>query len=172
MPDAPPSTEQVPDNRWTRRRFVRLLLLGTVVNLLASGSLAAFFSAGGRQRSLVVAALRRHLPGLGFTDRDYQRFAAARWASAQVVRTRGEALLAWGWPIYATTSWLERSRLAGRLERWSERVVTDFLLSTDYFDRARSGAPRYVALHTAGFAGCGNPLAWIRSADGRGTRPA
>jgi len=149
----------------TRRRLTKLLLVGTGVNLVAGAAMELYLLPDGRFRELVRSALFRRVGDLGFTDEDFDRFVVEYQAIHRVERE--EQLLGYAWPVYRWSPLLEQAEsMRTKLENWEERLITQFLLSTDYFAADRTGDPRYVTLYSPGLRPCQNPFARLRSTDG------
>lgn len=152
----------------SRRTFVYVLFAGAGVNLIAAGTLDDYWTDRGRFGRLILACLRRHLHGLGFSEPDYQRFV--RDKCRRHTMDEKEYGFSFVWPVYAWTSLLDRRpELAAQIENWEEKLITEFLLSTDFFDSARCGTPRYVAYYEAGTHPCRNPFARLRDPHERAT---
>lgn len=152
-------------NDVSRRRFTQLLLVGTGVNLAAGAAMEVYLLPDGRFRELVSSALLKRAGDLGFKPDDFERFLSDYCSARRPWPT--EAILSYGWPIYRWTSLLERSEaIQSKLENWEERLVTQFLLSTDYFAPGRTKDPMYVALYAPGLRPCRNPFARQRTIDG------
>lgn len=151
-------------NETTRRRFTLLLLAGTGLNLTAAATMEVYCVPEGRYRRLLESAILKHTEALGFSAEDYDGFIREFQAVHHV--DRAEYLLGFGWPIYRWSRIFERSAdLRSKLENWEERVTTTFLLSTNYFDPARDGAPSYIGLYIPGLRPCQNPFARRRAVD-------
>lgn len=155
-----------PENKrgLSRRAFVGVLAVGTGVNLVAGGALDGLWTDAGRHTRLVIAALRRHLSGLGFSETDFHRFARDR-IRREPMDSR-EYKFSFAWPVYAWTNILqERANLGTQIENWEEKLITQFLLSTNYFEADRRQAPVYRNYYAPGKEPCRNPFARLRNPD-------
>jgi hypothetical protein len=134
-----------------------ILIAGAAVNLSA----VVLLSPTLRYQRVIVATLRKHLVGLGFREQEYERFA--REFCGERPMNSKEKRLSLVWPVYFHTNLLEHSPVASQLESYAEKVVTSFLLATDWFDDTRNGPPRYLGLYTSdGTPVLHNPLAKLR----------
>lgn len=148
----------------SRRTFTKVLVVGTGINLVVGGTLDGYLTGGGRHQRLLLAALRRRVSGLGFSEADFHRFAGDRGRQHRM--DTQEHRFSFAWPVYAWTDLLQRRPdFASKIENWEEKLITQFFLSTDYFDAQRRGAPRYVAYYAPGRHPCKNPFAQLRNPD-------
>lgn len=157
----PSQVVMTPPRGLSRRAFVRLLVAGTGVNLVAGGALDGLWTDGGRQTRLTLAALRSRLAGLGFTEADFRRFARDRIRREEM--DDKEYRFSFVWPVYAWTTILHnRPGLGGQIENWEEKLITQFLLSTNYFAPHRKQPPTYQGYYAPGKDPCRNPFARLR----------
>ena len=144
----------------TRRAFLGILVVGTVVNVSGMVLLSPTI----RYQRVIVGTLRKHLSGLGFAVEEYERFA--REFCGERPMKPSEKRLSLIWPVYFHTELLERSPVGNRLESYAEKIITAFLLATDWFDESRTGPPRYLGLYaTDGSPVLHNPLATLRASN-------
>ena len=135
----------------------RALLLGS--GCLALLGVSSFRYLHASDEDAIVAVLRRCLGYLRLDDDGVRRFAHDYAAAHLISTAKLRALDAVG-PLYSHLPFNSRTLLPRDMRRGEERVVTKFLLSSDFFahgaDMTRT--VRYVGLFDP-LRGCGNPFA-------------
>lgn len=140
------------------RRTLMVAGLGAVA--LPAGLLA--WAARASRPDAVVAYLRHALPGLAVAEADRSAFAVD-WAGRIDPQGQRKAYYDLMFFLMANPG-LEASlpeRLRGHLQQFTRRLLTTFLLSTDFFGTAGQQPERtsFVAFADPYALGCRNPLA-------------
>jgi hypothetical protein len=133
--------------RVTRRHFLATALAGAL-------GLMGWYTYEHDFETLITQVLRTRLYFLDLEEADMGKFADDFRSDTGTYGLRGR-LLALAYPISHHANFLDVAD-AGE-EQFEDRVVSRFLLSTDFFTNGadESRAVRYVAYYTA----CGNPFA-------------
>jgi hypothetical protein len=145
-------------------RSRRLFLAGSVT----AGALVLFGGASWVYRSrddLIAFVIRRHLPDNDLSEGLIRTFAADFLANNERIQRNAMAVhgLRVVGPMVFSSSFQEiiPEKLASHLKKFERYVVSDFLLSTDFFQRgARSWrGVTYQGLYDPYLHPCANPLA-------------
>jgi len=133
-----------------------------VAGILALTGLYAYEN---RYRDLVVSVLRRNLAYLNLDEIDLYAFADEFVADRGTFGMRGH-LLALAFPVLDRVDFLNPRQ--EQMERFEYRVVSRFLLSTDFFwNGADESRPiRYVSYNSPFQRACGNPFAQFEFDEG------
>lgn len=133
----------------------RQLLGGVLFGALGLGGLYAYEN---RYRDLVVSIVRDRLSYLDLSQVDLDAFADDFIADRGAYGIRGR-LFAWAYPVIENAGFL--NPMPERTDTFEYRVVSRFLLSTDFFwhgsDETR--AIQYVAYDNPYVRLCANPFA-------------
>ena len=144
--------------RVSRRAFIRGLF---VLFGAAALGLGVVFRPGGAHR-VITAVVRKKLAYLTIAESDLEAFVEAFLdANRDPAWRRRLSPLTLTLPIYERSELLAMTPLANSIERLEEQVVTEFLLSSDFFSQGEdtTRAVRYVASYDPYDALCGNPFA-------------
>jgi hypothetical protein len=136
-----------------RRAFLSFGLAGGLVGLGAWRTLCT------TQQEAVVAVLRKRLNYLQLDEANLRRFAQDAVARQAVSGPRLRLLAAAG-PLYSQIALSGHDLISEGVRHGEERVVTLFLLSSDFFQNGRDETRpvRYVSYYDPVQA-CGNPFA-------------
>jgi hypothetical protein len=140
------------------KRFTRRQLLGGF--LLGALGLGGLYTYQNRYNKLIVSILQDRLSYLDLSEIDLDAFADDFADDRGTYGTRGR-LLALTYPIFETADFLNPAE--EETMRFEERVVSRFLLSTDFFwnNSDETRPVRYLAYNNPYRTGCANPLAQL-----------
>jgi hypothetical protein len=138
-----------------RRHF-----FGAITGVVVSGGLAAAGLAAGSEPDAIEAVIFKRLSYLKLRHRDVRQFARDYAARSLMSARKLRALSASGWAYrHAPQSWL--GFLVPSIPFGEERIVTAFLLSTDFFPTCdENRTVRYLGFFDAQLRA--NPFARLR----------
>jgi hypothetical protein len=110
-------------------------------------------------QAAVVKVLRKKLAYLTLDESGVRRFARD-FIPHHVVSTQKLRAIDAAGPLYTRIGWSAKRRLGGALAHGEDRIVTLYLMSSDFF---KNGADKGRVVHYLGFydpvAACNNPFA-------------
>jgi hypothetical protein len=142
----------------TMQRITRRRLIGTAI--AAAVGLTGWCAYENNYSNLIVSILTTKLEFLNLDEVDLNTFAHEFAADAGTFGSKGH-LLALTYPVLRRADFMRMGKADTEIAEFEYRVVSKFLLSTDYF---KNGADetrpvRYVAYNSPYRFACGNPFA-------------
>lgn len=147
------------DEMKLNRRYFLLAGMGVAVGIAAKQYHDARHS---RIQKTIIAVFHKRLAQLNWTYDDMMQFV-----QDFMQHPRNQAYLhkidklSYFHPVYAYTSLLENSFLAGKIRNFEETICTRFLLSTDFFYHHNPQEINYLAYYDPHTMPCSNPLRFI-----------
>ena len=147
----------------SRRAFI-LSALASVTTIAGIGGWWVFKTSQDNNIDLIVAILRKNLHYLKLDEAGLIAFAQDFLANQpNFVNSRNMDLLDLARPFYIYSDLFEITPASDELHRVEERMVTQFLMSTDFFwNGANESRPiMYLGYYTPYKQVCGNPFATL-----------
>jgi hypothetical protein len=134
----------------------RALLLGSLAGACVVAGLRFAFSS---ETASIAAILHKRLDYLKLDEAGVRRFAADLASLHAISSSRLRMISALG-PVYARSDLMQHTFLSTGIHHGEERVVTSYLLSSDFFSNGsdESKTVNYLGLYDP-LRACGNPFA-------------